>query len=67
MEDKDYRNVLADLRSFFDNRGIVTASDVAAYSGLCRQTAAKRFEIPRNGIALPILARKICEEKVSRK
>lgn len=67
MEDKDYRNVLADLRGFFNGGSIVTASDVAAYTGLCRQTAAKRYDIPRSGIALPILARKMCEEKVSRK
>lgn len=42
-EKEDYRNHLERLDKKFPDRELLTRIDVAKYTGLCRQTVAKRY------------------------
>lgn len=59
-EHEAYRDNLEALREYFLPKRLVTVSDVAKYLGCDRQTAAKRFNISKNGITLETLARALC-------
>lgn len=56
-----YRDVLEDLLNFFGERRLVYPKDVAAYLKVCPRTAKKRYDLPSEGIALPMLARRMCK------
>ena len=60
-ETADYRNVLEDLHVFTGGKRLMSSSDVSAYLGCCRQTAAKRYGIGRDGILTVRLARLLSE------
>ena len=57
-EKEGYRDVLADILEFTGGKRLLTASEAAAYCGIDRRTAIKRFGI-KDGIAAPVLARKL--------
>lgn len=57
----DYRDNYEALREFFPTRMLLTAKDVAAYCGIDQRTARRRYEIGRDGITIPSLARKLCQ------
>ena len=52
-----YRDNLEQLLAYFGDKRLGYAKDVAEYCGCCSRTAAKRFNIPREGIMIPTLAR----------
>lgn len=56
-EKSTYRDNLADLLDFFGGRRLLTAVDVARYLGIDRRTAARRYNIGKDGITAPTLAR----------
>lgn len=61
-EREGYRDVLADLKEYFGpDHNSLTAKDVARYCGIDSRTAAKRFSIPKDGIMMVILARRMCQ------
>lgn len=60
-EVEGYRDMLEDLLQYFGGARLVYPAQVAKYLGVCSRTAAKRYDIPREGIALPILARRMCK------
>lgn len=61
-EREGYRDVLAALREYFGpDHNLLKASDVAKFCGCDPRTAVKRFDIPKGGIMLPILARRMCQ------
>ena len=45
-----YRDNLEQLLAYFGDKRLVYAKDVAEYCGCCSRTAAKRFNIPREGL-----------------
>ena len=57
---EDYRPVMAELLLFFDGKRQLTAKEVATYDGCDPRTAAKRYEIGKQGIDITVLARKKC-------
>ena len=60
-EHESYRDNLEALLSYFGrDHNLVSASEVAKYCGCCARTAAKIYEIPKHGITLPTLARRMC-------
>lgn len=59
-ENDAYRDNLEALREYFLPKRLVNVSDVARYLGCDRQTAAKRFNISKNGVTLETLARALC-------
>ena len=60
-EPPGYRETVAWLTERAGGRGWLSTTEVATILGLDRHTVNKRFGI-RRGCALPILAKKICEE-----
>lgn len=56
-EKSTYRDNLADLLDFFGGRRLLTAVDVGKYLGIDRRTAARRYNIGKDGITAPTLAR----------
>ena len=56
-----YRDVLEGLLSFFDGKRRLTAVDVARHDGCDRRTAQKRYAIPKDGIEIYVLARRMCQ------
>lgn len=56
-----YRDVMEDLLDYFGGRRLLYQRDVAAYLGCCPRTAAKLYNIPREGITVPMLARRMCQ------
>lgn len=60
-EREGYRDMLADLREYFGpDHNLLTVKDVAKYCGIDPRTAAKRYDISKDGIMLVMLARKMC-------
>nr|DAN03552.1 MAG TPA: helix-turn-helix domain protein [Caudoviricetes sp.] len=57
---KEYRDNLEALLGFFGDKRLVTASEVARYTGRDRRTVAKLYNIQKEGITLPTLARRMC-------
>ena len=57
-----YRDVMEDLLTFFNGRRLLYQRDVAEYLGCCPRKAAKLYNIPREGITIPLLARRICKQ-----
>lgn len=56
-----YRDVLADLREYFGpDHNLLSAKDVARYCGCDPRTARDLYNIPKSGILMPILARRMC-------
>ena len=53
---------MEDLLTFFNGRRLLYQRDVAEYLGCCPRTAAKLYNIPREGITIPLLARRICKQ-----
>ena len=61
-EREGYREILADLREHFGpNHNLLTAKDVALYCGCDTRTAVKRYDIPKGGILMINLARRMCQ------
>lgn len=59
-EKEGYRDVLADILEYTNGRRLLTVAETARYLGIDRRTAAKRYDIPPEGIAAPVLARRLC-------
>jgi len=61
MKEKEgYRDILADILAYTDGRRLLKKKDVAGYLGIDTRTATKRFGVTADGIAAPVLARKLC-------
>lgn len=56
-----YRSTLEWITEKADGKGWLTASEIATMLGIDRSTVSRRFNIHK-GCALPVLARKLCEE-----
>ena len=56
-----YRDVLEGLLSFFEGKRRLSVSDVARHDGCDRRTAQKRYAIPKDGIEIYVLARRMCQ------
>lgn len=59
-EPEAYRDNLEALIAFFPNKRLVTAADVANYTGRDWRFVKNLYDIPRSGITLPTLARRMC-------
>ena len=60
-EHEAYRDNYEALIEFFGHgKQLLHASDVAKFCGIHPRTAAKRFDIPKGGIMMATLARKMC-------
>ena len=59
-KETEYRDNLAELKAFFGERRLVTATDVARYTGRDKRFVAVLYQIPPTGITLPTLARRMC-------
>lgn len=59
-EKPEYRDNFQALVEHFGGRMLLTAVDVAAYCGIDPRTARRRYEISREGITVPTLARRMC-------
>lgn len=60
-EPRAYRDNLADILEYNENRRIVSQQTVSAYLGLNPKTVKKRYGIGREGISAPTLARLLSE------
>lgn len=61
-EHEAYRDNYEALLEFFGrNKQLLYAKDVSQFCGVCPRTAALRFDIPRGGITMATLARKMCK------
>lgn len=60
-EKPEYRDNYEALSSYFPGKMLLSAADVARYCGCDRRTAIRRYEIQKNGITLPTLARRMSE------
>ncbi len=59
-KETEYRDNLAELKEFFGERRLVTAKDVARYTGRDKRFVSELYQIPSTGITLPTLARRMC-------
>ncbi len=55
-----YRDNFESLQAFFGPKRLLTASDVARYTGRDRRFVKELYDIPKEGITVPTLARKMC-------
>lgn len=55
-----YRDNLEALLAYFGDKRLLTATDVAAYTGRDRRFVANLYGIPKTGITVPTLARRMC-------
>lgn len=60
-EHEAYRDNYEALLQYFGNKRLLTASDVAAYCGRDRRSVKALYDIPKSGITIPTLARKMCQ------
>ena len=60
-EKPEYRDNYEALREFFPRKMLLNAKDVAAYCGCDPRTARSRYDIGREGITVPTLARRMCQ------
>lgn len=56
---ESYRDILEDLLQYTNGRRLLTIDEVCGYLGICYKTAKKRFDVTRDGISAPALARKL--------
>lgn len=56
-EKSTYRDNLADLLDYTGGRRLLTAKQVGEYLGIDQRTASKRYQIGKDGISAPTLAR----------
>lgn len=63
MRERDgHRDLLADLREYFGaDHNLLTAKEVAKYCGKDPRTVAKIYNIPKTGIQMVLLARRMCQ------
>lgn len=54
-----YRDCLEDLCDYFGGKRLLYPADVAKYLGVDPRTAKARYDIPKDGIVLPMLARRM--------
>jgi hypothetical protein len=60
-EHEAYRDNYASLLEYFGrDRQLLSIKDVAKYCGRDPRTVAKLYSIPKHGITMPTLARKMC-------
>lgn len=57
---REYRDNLEALIAFFGDKRVVTVTDVARYTGRDRRTVQRIYNIAKDGITLPTLARRMC-------
>ena len=61
-EHEAYRDNLESLIEYFGrNHNLLSAANVARYCGRDPRTVAKYYDIPKQGISIPTLARKMCK------
>ncbi len=60
-EKPEYRDNYEALREFFPDKMLLCAKDVASYCGCDPRTARSRYDISRDGITIPTLARRMCQ------
>lgn len=56
----EYRDNFEALKAHFGGKMLLSCRDVAAYCGVDRRTAARRYDIDKGGITIPTLARRMC-------
>lgn len=63
MRERDgHRDLLADLREYFGaDHNLLTAKEVAKYCGKDPRTVTKLYNIPKAGIQMVLLARRMCQ------
>ncbi len=60
-ENESYRDNLEQLISYFGkDHNLLTAAEVAKFCGKCPRTVSTIYEIPRHGITMATLARRMC-------
>ena len=60
-EKEGYRDNMEALLEYFGGKRLLSIEDVAEYCGRDRRFVKKRFGIDKNGIMLPVLARRMCD------
>ena len=60
-EKEGYRDNMEALLEYFGDRRLLSIADVAKYCGRDRRFVIKRFGLDKNGIMLPVLARRMCD------
>ena len=58
-ETEEYRDNYESLVSFFGPKRLLTASDVAEYTGRDRRSVKRIYDIPKSGITVSTLARRM--------
>lgn len=58
-ETEAYRDNYESLIAYFGQKRLLTVSDVAEYCGRDRRFVKDLYDIPRGGITVPTLARKM--------
>jgi len=59
-EKAEYRDNYEALREHFPDKMMLTAKEVADYCGRDPRTVRKLYDISREGITIPTLARRMC-------
>lgn len=65
-EREDYRPILEDILRFSEQRRLLSATEVAAYTGRDRRTVKKLYGIGAHGIPAPTLARLMAAQGCAR-
>lgn len=60
-ETEAYRDNYESLVSFFGQKRLLTASDVAEYCGRDRRLVKRLYDIPKSGITVSTLARRMSQ------
>ncbi len=58
---ESYRDNVEDLLRFFDDRRLLSVTDVARYLCISRDRARRQFGVTADGITIPTLARKLAK------
>ena len=61
--DDEYLANLAELKAYTGGRMMMSIKEVSAYTGRTERFVKEYYEIPRAGITLPSLARRMCERR----
>lgn len=59
-EQEAYRDNYEALLDYFGNKRLLTATDVAEYCNRDRRFVKELYDIPKGGITIPTLARRMC-------
>lgn len=59
-EDEAYRDNYEALLKYSEGKMLLTATEVARYLGKDPRTVKKMYNIPKPGITIPTLARRMC-------